>query len=295
MARRSSSVSVLKVNATVMSSSSAAFFTENFAGTVSVFTGAPGTTRVPLTNTAVAGASALRACELCSSSPTWQDGVCSALSCCDCCCESKFARSSATAAVTDASARHAARKYFIAISPLPRLGETPDNAPPSPAPRLSPVGPPRRSVMNWRRLRSSMGSSPEPAVPAYSRLRIETPPGNSPFAPRVLRKYWIEMRWPLMRFSAGPHERAALCADGPKSAPAALPRPLLQKNLGICELPHVGTEALSANSRRRKGDANACMDNRHRGRDWPDLVGRRDVELGPRGGRLGLDCDIAAC
>jgi hypothetical protein len=26
--------------------------------------------------------------------------------------------------------------------------------------------------MNWRRLRSSMGSSPEPAVPAYSRLRI---------------------------------------------------------------------------------------------------------------------------
>src|SRR5262249_22445825 len=78
-----------------------------------------------------------------------------------------------------------------------------------------------------------------------------------------------------------PHERAALCADGPKSAPAALPRPLLQKNLGICELPHVGTEALSANSRRRKGDANACMDNRHRGRDWPDLVGRRGSNLVP--------------
>src|SRR5262249_10274860 len=31
---------------------------------------------------------------------------------------------------------------------------------------------PPRSVMNWRRLRSSMGSSPEPAVPAYSRLRM---------------------------------------------------------------------------------------------------------------------------
>jgi len=28
------------------------------------------------------------------------------------------------------------------------------------------------SVMNWRRLRSDMGSSPEPAVPAYSRLRL---------------------------------------------------------------------------------------------------------------------------
>src|SRR5262249_28213080 len=62
-------------------------------------------------------------------------------------------------------------------------------------------------------------------------------------------------RWPLMRFSAPyrPHESAALCADGPKSAPAALPRPLLQKNLGICELPHVGTEALSANQGDVKG------------------------------------------
>jgi hypothetical protein len=31
---------------------------------------------------------------------------------------------------------------------------------------------PSSSVRNWRRLRSSMGSSPEPAVPAYSRLRM---------------------------------------------------------------------------------------------------------------------------
>jgi hypothetical protein len=31
---------------------------------------------------------------------------------------------------------------------------------------------PPSSVMNWRRLRSSMGSSPEPAVPAYSRRRM---------------------------------------------------------------------------------------------------------------------------
>src|SRR5262249_33947093 len=31
---------------------------------------------------------------------------------------------------------------------------------------------PPSSVMNWRRLMSSMGSSPEPAVPAYRRLRM---------------------------------------------------------------------------------------------------------------------------
>jgi hypothetical protein len=44
------------------------------------------------------------------------------------------------------------------------------------------------------------------------------------------------------------------------------------------------------------GDANARVDggNRHRGRDWPDLVGRRDVQLGPHG-RLGFGRDIAAC
>jgi hypothetical protein len=31
---------------------------------------------------------------------------------------------------------------------------------------------PPSSVRNWRRLRSSMGSSPEPAVPAYRRRRM---------------------------------------------------------------------------------------------------------------------------
>src|SRR5215467_415921 len=31
---------------------------------------------------------------------------------------------------------------------------------------------PPSSVINWRRLRSGMGSSPEPAVPAYSKLRV---------------------------------------------------------------------------------------------------------------------------
>src|SRR5262245_17469338 len=39
----------------VMSLSSAAFFAENFAGTVSVFVGAPGTAKAPLANTAFAG------------------------------------------------------------------------------------------------------------------------------------------------------------------------------------------------------------------------------------------------
>src|SRR5258707_15445405 len=40
----------------MMSLSSAAFFAENFAGTVSVFAGAPGTAKAPLTSTAFAGA-----------------------------------------------------------------------------------------------------------------------------------------------------------------------------------------------------------------------------------------------
>ena len=34
------------------------------------------------------------------------------------------------------------------------------------------------------------------------------------------------------------------------------------------------------------------MDNRHRDRDWPNLVGRRDVRLGPGGRRLGFARDI---
>jgi hypothetical protein len=43
-----------------------------------------------------------------------------------------------------------------------------------------------------------------------------------------------------------------------------------------------------------EGDANARMDNRRRRRDWPNLVGRRDVELVAHG-RLGFGGDIAAC
>src|SRR5215813_8489153 len=45
----------------VMSASSAAFLAENFAGTVSVFAGAPGTAKAPLTNAAFAGAAAFGA------------------------------------------------------------------------------------------------------------------------------------------------------------------------------------------------------------------------------------------
>jgi hypothetical protein len=44
--------------------------------------------------------------------------------------------------------------------------------PPSSARSRPSSGTPPRSVMNWRRLRSSMGSPPEPAVPAYRRLRM---------------------------------------------------------------------------------------------------------------------------
>ena len=56
-----------------MSASSAAFLGENFAGTVSVFAGASGTAKAPLTNTAFAGGLALGACELGSSAPVWPD------------------------------------------------------------------------------------------------------------------------------------------------------------------------------------------------------------------------------
>jgi hypothetical protein len=48
---------------------------------------------------------------------------------------------------------------------------------------------------------------------------------------------------------------------------------------------------------RSREDANARMDrNRCRGRNWRDLVGRRDVQVGPseqRGNEVGRD--IAAC
>ena len=37
---------------------------------------------------------------------------------------------------------------------------------------------------------------------------------------------------------------------------------------------------------RRRGDANARMDNRRRGRDWPNLVGRGNVQLSSSG-RIG--------
>ena len=77
---------------------------------------------------------------------------------------------------------------------------------------------------------------------------------------------------------------------------------MLQKILRICELAHIGAAKKYASPCRQAhrdiGNANARMDggNRRRGRDWPILVGRRDVQLGARG-RLGneLGRDIAAC
>ena len=50
------------------------------------------------------------------------------------------------------------------------IREFPSSWPRARSPRVA-KRPPRR-VRKWRRLRSSMGSSPEPAVPAYSRLRM---------------------------------------------------------------------------------------------------------------------------
>src|SRR5262245_2382436 len=71
-----------------MSLSSAAFFCENFAGTVSVLSGAPGTASAPLTNTSLLCGFAAGACELGSSLPAWPEGVCCAFSCCSRCCPS---------------------------------------------------------------------------------------------------------------------------------------------------------------------------------------------------------------
>jgi hypothetical protein len=57
------------------------------------------------------------------------------------------------------------------------------------------------------------------------------------------------------------------------------------------ELPHTGAlknmgDSISPSSTRRRGKANAHRDRyRRRGRDWPDLVGRSDVRVGPRGQR----------
>src|SRR5258705_9695041 len=71
-----------------MSLSSAAFFAENLDGTVSVFSGAPGTAKAPLTKTELSAGFGLGACELGSSAPILPDGVCCAFSCCCCCCGS---------------------------------------------------------------------------------------------------------------------------------------------------------------------------------------------------------------
>src|SRR5262245_11259469 len=71
-----------------MSLSSAAFFCENLAGTVSVSAGAPGTAKAPSTNTLSSNGLALGACALGSSLPVLPGGVCCAFSCCDCCCAS---------------------------------------------------------------------------------------------------------------------------------------------------------------------------------------------------------------
>jgi hypothetical protein len=69
-----------------------------------------------------------------------------------------------------------------------------------------------------------------------------------------------------------------------------------------CEPPHIAAAKnvrapVSPSSMRCRGEANARRDdgNGRRGRDWPDLVGRCDVQVGP-GGRFGNEVgwDVAA-
>jgi hypothetical protein len=57
-----------------------------------------------------------------------------------------------------------------------------------------------------------------------------------------------------------------------------------------CELPHMGAEKylsiISPSSREAERKCNAHrIRYRRRGRDWPDLVGRRDVPVGSPGER----------
>src|SRR6185295_4093537 len=88
-----------------MSLSSAAFLAENFAGTVSVLAGAPGTLRAPLTNTALGSAVLpLLECEPGSSLPPCPDGVCWAL------CPAEFCGSLGTDCGAWALARLAAAR-----------------------------------------------------------------------------------------------------------------------------------------------------------------------------------------
>src|SRR6516225_11614308 len=130
MARRSSSVSVLKAYAIVMSSSSPAFFAENFAGTVSVFAGTPGTAKAPLTNTLFcAGA--------CSAAPRPPaDGFTMRSRSTGAGCGmmvrelvvfslgvSEVCALPDTVVATDASTTHAVRKRFIANPPVDVVAE----------------------------------------------------------------------------------------------------------------------------------------------------------------------------
>src|SRR5262249_38655639 len=80
-------------------------------------------------------------------------------------------------------------------------------------------------------------------------------------------------------------------------------RAAASKNLAICEPSYIRAAKkmrapISPSSTQRRGEANASMDggNLRRGRHWPDLVGRGDVQIGPRG-RLGNEFGhaIAAC
>src|SRR5260370_10324958 len=149
-----------------MSSSSAAFFLENFAGTVSVFAGAPA--KAPLTNTAFSCGLAFGVCELGSSAPILPDGVCCAFSCCDCCC------ASAGGVGCWAAARPMLPTNRASAQPgCPSAGgrRVCSGAPPPPASRSSPCATP------------AGGFSPAPSAMGHSGCSGATgarPPGTVP-------------------------------------------------------------------------------------------------------------------
>lgn len=97
---------------------------------------------------------------------------------------------------------------------------------------------------------------------------------------------------------AAPKRRSR--ADCQRRQRAFLPSSPSSKILRICELPHIEAAknmriAVGKLNARRRGVQNARMGggNRRRGRNWPDLVDRGDLQLSPRG-RLRFGRDIAA-
>ena len=119
---------------------------------------------------------------------------------------------------------------------------------------------PPSSVRNWRRLRSSMGSSPEPAVPAYRRLRM---PRKRPqvlgadlnrsesrrraACPSMLRKH------PILRIHVGP----ARSVGASLSLGSIFPEPIEAVGAQLC-IPHGGHRLIQDGVWRKGHWSSAC-------------------------------------